>query len=910
MAPRPWSNGPVAAVLAVAAGAQAPSAPHWAFVRPERPQLPAVRASDWPRQPIDFFILARLEEHGVAPAPEADRATLARRLALDLTGLPLAPEEVAAFVADERPEAYDALVDRLLASPHYGERMAQDWLDLARYADTNGFGDDTPRQMWLWRDWVIESFNRNQRFDEFTVEQLAGDLLPAPSLAQRIATGFHRNHPLQAEADGQPGEYHHRHVADRVATTGATWLGLTVGCAECHDHKVDPLSQRDYYRLFAFFDNLEERGLRGGENPVPSLAVPSVEQGAQLLELGQRLDALAARRARLELETAGERERWLRSLAVDDAALPAADVHLPLDESDRHVTITGLGQASFVAGVRGGALHLDGNDSVADAGDRGVLSADAPWTISAWLRLQPNGRPASGAIAARIVESGNEQGYWLGLSEGRPWISLVGDGGDRDEIAQRGRDAIPPGEWHHVAATYDGSRSATGLRLWVDGAPVEATSRRAERLVGSAHADTALRIGGSDGSPFAGAIDEVRIHSEALPEHALHTLVTVDLAGAAPRRGEDRGLQALLERFFATRVHEELRALAAAQLDLRARHRALLGTVPVTTVMVERATPRTTYVRPRGDYRRRGERVDPGIPGFLPPLPADAPPNRLGLARWLVHPDHPLVGRVVVNRLWRRMFGRGLVVTEDDFGPGGAPPSHPRLLDWLARAFVDDGFDLKRMVQLMVTSATYRQSSHASAAQWAADPDNIWCARAGRWRLDAEAIRDNALAIAGLLDRRVGGPSVRPPQPAGLWPEEEQTAADAHWRRGLYVHVWRTISYAGLSLFDAPNREVCVVRRSRTNTPLQALALLNDPVHVEAAAKLGARMRAAAQRDLDRLRCGLRRCVGREPTTPEIEVLMRLLARLRAQRSDRADERVWSDVAAVLLNLDETITRN
>jgi hypothetical protein len=660
----------------------APWDAHWAYVPPKRPALPVVNDRGWPRNAIDYFVLARLEKAGLRPAPEADRVTLIRRVSFDLTGLPPTPAEIGAFVRDRSPHAYEKVVDRLLASPHYGERMALLWLDLARCADTNGYRLDNHRDIWKWREWVIGAFNRNQPFDAFTVEQLAGDLLPRPTLEQKIATGFHRNTMVNFGNGSDPKEYLHKAVSDRAATTATVWLGTTLACAQCHDHKYDPFTQKDYYRLYAFFNNVPEKGLDGEKaNPVPSLLLPTPAQARRL----------------------------------------------------------------------------------------------------ATLRKQ------------------------------RP----------RDE---------------HL--------------------------RRAE---------------------------------------------------------------------------EEL-----------------LTRIPSTMVMEEMPRPRVTHVLRRGDYLSDGEVVTAGVPASLPPLPDGAPANRLGLARWLTDPNHPLTSRVTVNRWWQMYFGTGLVKTSDDFGSQGEAPSHPELLDWLATELVGRRWDVKAIQRLIVLSATYRQSSHVRRELREKDPDNRLLARGPRFRLDAELIRDNALAVSGLLDRRIGGPSVRPYHPAGLW---EQVAVDGNYssqtyvqskgpdlyRRGLYTYVKRGMPAPFLATFDAPNREACTVNRPRTNTPLQALVLLNDPTFVEAARVLAQRVlqvgpagRAGPVRlggahgTPDLLQYAFRLCTGRTPEPRELRILIRVLDEQRQNyrqdpqaalalvsvgesprpaELDVAELAAWTAVSNLLLNLDETITR-
>ena len=651
---------------------------HWAFLPPRRPAAPRIRHERWPRNEIDRFIAARLEQEGLEPSLEASREALLRRVSLDLTGLPPTIVEIDAFLADRSDRAYEKVVDRLLASKRYGERMALEWLDAARYADTHGLHVDSHRDMWLWRGWVIRAFNRNLPFDRFTIEQLAGDLLPNPTRRQLIATGFNRNHLISYQGSAIEEKVRVAYIVDRVNTTATVWMGLTFGCAQCHDHKFDPISQKEYYRFFALFNTIDEKAKGGREgNAVPVLRLGSAEQGARL-----------------------------------------------------------------------------------------------------------------SAIRGRMRESGTSK---------------------------------------------------------------------------------------------------------------------------------DK------------------------QSELKKLEKDLLKTIPSTMIMREMKKPRETFFLFRGEYNQRRERVDAGTPECLPPMAEGTPANRLGLAKWLVDPRHPLTSRVAVNRLWQMVFGSGIVISSEDFGSEGAWPVHPELLDWLAVEFVERGWDVKAMLKLMVTSATYRQTSSASPELVARDPDNRLRARGPRFRLSAELIRDNALAIGGLLREKIGGPSVKPYQPAGVWKavaaqkgsytaqSYRQDHGDALYRRSLYSFWKRLAPPPSMVAFDAPKRDVCCVRRQRTNTPLQALVLMNDPTFVEAGRALAQRMmKEGGTGDRDRVTHGFRLATARKPASRELEVLLALLDGQRDQfRADRkaalllvgvgessrdesldpADLAAWTTVAGVLLNLDETITK-
>ena len=898
--------------LTLAALAMAQGPMPWSFAAP-RPARPPALASG-PNHPVDAFVQARLQQAGLAIGPAAPRHVLIRRLSLDLTGLPPTSAEVDAFVADPAPDAYSKLVDRLLASPHYGERMAQHWLDLARYTDTNGYDFDTEREMWAWRDWVIEAFATDLPFAEFTTWQIAGDLLPNATLPQRIATGFHRNHAIAETMIGEPGEYQHKYAADRTATFATTWLGLTVGCAECHDHKFDPISQRDYYGLYAFFDAPEEVGIEPGKHATaaPFLQLPDAAQGSRWLELQRRVGEHEAARARADAEAAAALSEWCRSLPVDAAPVPPPGLRaeFPLDADSTTAKAAGIGKVTFVPGLRDRAVHLDGKSgflcATADAGFR----ADQPFTLTAWVRPEADFAAGPRAIVGKVDEAREGRGWSLSLVGGALAVNLVADANANDALRQRGRDRLLVDRWTHVAATYDGSRTLAGLQLYLDGEPARLAERPAtapapKPLRGDLDQDGDLRLGGLDGQPFLGAIDQVRLFDRALDAAAIEALAAGDIAAAAatPAGGPTSPWVA---EWFHTRHARACRAERLALRDLRHQLEELDGEIARVAVMAAPAKPRPTRLLLRGDFTRPADEIAPAVPASLGALPPDAPANRLGLAQWLVRRDHPLVWRVAANRLWRLCFGHGLVETVDDFGNRGEAPSHPELLDWLAVEFARDGGSHKRLLKLLVTSATYQQASDVPADLLARDPDNRLLARASRWRLDAEALRDQALLLGGLLDRRVGGKSVRPWQPADLW-EELSPERDRH-RRGLYVQANRSVPFTTFALFDLPPREVCMPRRTQTTTPLQALALFNDPNFHAAAAGLAAQLLASPGDDTARLTDGFHRCTARRPAADELHVLGGLLRRQRGRCADELT--AWTAVTAVLLNLDATLTRS
>jgi hypothetical protein len=919
--------------------------PHWSLIPPRRPAVPAVRSSRWLRNPIDAFVLARLEKEGLTPAPEADRLTLLRRVSLDLTGLPPAPEEVDAFLADASPDAYERVVDRLLASPRYGERMAWPWLEAARYADTNGYQSDGERFQWRWRDWVIDAFNHNMPFDRFTTLQLAGDLLPHPTLEQRIATGFNRNHRGNGEGGIIPEEYAVEYVVDRVDTTATVWLGLTIGCARCHDHKFDPISQKDFYRLFAYFNNVPERGkaIKYGNSP-PVLVAPTAAQQEKLRELDRQTDAARVQFEKLLPVAAAAQSVWERSAhrsTADGSIREGLIAHFPFDGHPQNRAGSAVqaqvrgGKAVYGSGRLGSALELDGSCYL-DAGNVARFGFYDRFSCAAWV--YPEG-PEGGTILSRMVDAPQEEGYSIVLEKGRVHVRLVKRWLD-DAIRVESKELLTPGRWHHVVVTYDGSRVADGIRIYLDGRPV-AVQVNLDDLNQTFDTAQPLRIGaggGPDGR-FHGRLDDVRIYHLCLdPEEAAILSVAEPIADLAALPTSERSWQqrAKLRRYFLEQQAPPAVRQAYQHLrQLEQQKKQLADSLPAMMVMQEMPRPRDTFVLLRGEYTRPGEKVAPGIPASLTP-PARMPADRLGLARWLVDPSNPLTARVAVNRYWQMYFGTGLVRTSEDLGAQGEWPSHPELLDWLAVEFIQSSWNVKALQRLIVTSATYRQSSRVSPALAEKDPDNRLLARASRLRLPAFAIRDQALVAGGLLVERLGGPSVRPYQPDSLWRELADTryAQDSGpglYRRSLYTFWKRTVAPPNMITLDAAGRETCIVRTARTNTPLQALILMNETTFVEAARALAQRVLGeAGPTSRERLTLAFRRVVARSPRSAELAVLEEGLQRhlLHFQEHPEAAQQLmgvgetprdrsqdvrelaaYTVIASLLLNLDEAITR-
>jgi hypothetical protein len=937
---------------------------HWSFIVPERPPLPEVKLKNWPRNSIDYFVLARLEKEGLKPSPEADPVTLLRRVSFDLTGLPPTPEEVDAFLkecASAKPQAVDAAyeraVDRLLNSPRYGERMAQRWLDAARYADTNGYQTDGPRTMWRWRDWVIEAYNANMPFDRFTVEQLAGDMLPKPTLEQRIATGFNRNHRGNSEGGVIPEEYAVEYVVDRVDTTATVWLGLTAGCAKCHNHKYDPVSQKEFYQLFAYFNNVPERGkaIKYGNSP-PYIKTPTRVQQRWLNMLETQVKLAEVEWTKLQPELADAQTKWEaaldRSRPIDWTLTRGLKAHFGLDA----MPVNGMpmathGAVQLAPGKIAQAMAFDGV-SYLDAGDVGNFGFFDKFTIAAWILPQND---KGGAIASRMVDTDRADGYSLALQDGKLHVNLVKRWLD-DAIRVETESALAPGRWHYVMFSYDGSRVAEGIRIYVNGA-LQKLKVNLDDLNQSFNTKEPFRIGAGGASRFHGIIDDVRIYERVLTAaEAAQVAATDSIADivAIPPIERSLGQAEKIRTYF---IEEQSRRSREDYLDAYLKLRktredlaAFDESLPTTMVMVEMPTPRPTHILLRGEYDKPGERVFPGIPAVFGPFPKELPNNRLGFAQWLVRRDNPLTARVAVNRYWQMLFGTGLVKSTEDFGAQGEWPTHPELLDWLAVEFMEPSrgmngvnpagqpaqWDIKHILRTIVTSATYRQSSRVTEALKQRDPDNRLLARGPRFRLSAEMIRDQALHASGLLVEILGGASVKPYSPPGLikelhgTDEDEQDHGDNLYRRSLYTYWKRTVAPPALMTFDAANRETCVVRETRTNTPLQALNLLNDVTYVEAARVMAERVLKTAATADDRLTLAFRLTTSRPPLRHELAILraglnehlehyrqdrdaaLKLVSRgeyPRNQKLDVPELAAYTAVCNTLLNLDEVITK-
>ena len=922
---------------------------HWAFVAPKRPPVPAAPEREsrlteletkdapagaelrkkqgtlerWPQNAIDHFILDRLLLEGLAPSPQASPEKLCRRLFLDLTGLPPTPQEVDAFVAESARDpqsATRALVDRLLASPRYGERMVWEWLDAARYADTNGYQGDPTRAMWYWRDWAIKALNDNMPFDQFTREQLAGDLFPNPTREQLIATGFHRNHMINGEGGRIAEESRVEYVQDRVETTGTVWMGLTLNCCRCHDHKFDPISQSEYYQLSAYFNSIDESGGGGNDgqglaNPTFSLGTPEQQKKVEALKAAEQ--ELERERSELEKKLRGEQPKWEEALLAG---------HSPSEklEAKWHVLVP--------------------DEVFSDAGAMVTKSADGTVLVSG------KNPPKDSFVVTVQTKLQGITGFKL---EALPDASLPGSGPGRAENGNfvlsevKLQGSGKPVELAGVSATFEqgpdhkehtsfDNNPETGWALMPQLGKPQTLIFEARSQVGYG-GDTLLsfRLECQSGH-ISHVLGKFRLSATTdnaallrpMPEN-IRNIIAV----AVEKRTEAQ-MKELAEYFLST--HPAVAAAKQKREEAKKARETAERQMPRTMVMRERAKPRDTFILEKGAYDKYGPKVEHGTPSVLPPLKKDAPKNRVALAEWLVAPEHPLTARVTVNRVWQTLFGTGLVKTAEDFGVQGEKPSHPELLDWLALEFVESGWDMKHLVRLIVTSATYQQSSKIPPGMAERDPENRLLSRGARFRLPSWMLRDQALAVSGLIVEKVGGPPVKTYQPAGVWEDAtfgqirySQDHGEALYRRSLYVF-WRRIVQPTL-FFDVANRQNCSVKTGRTNTPLHALVTMNDVTFVEAARALAERMLLAPiQDDGARISEIFRRCTARPATSPEIELLTARLGTLRANyEHDKAaaarliatgeskpnpalhvpDLAAWTAVALLALNMDETLSK-
>lgn len=926
---------------------------HWAFTAPAIPAIPVLQKSDGVRlqNAIDHFIAARLDKERLPQSAEADRVTLARRVSLDLTGLPPTLAEVQAFVNDQSTDAYERMVDRLLASPHYGERMAISWLDHARYADSNGYQTDTSREMWAWRDWVINAFNSNKPFDQFTVEQLAGDMLPNATQDQIVATGFNRNHRLNGEGGRIEQEWFVETVIDRVETTGLTWLGLTMNCCRCHDHKYDPVSQREFYQLFAYFNSVEESGVlapRAGraENTPPVMVLMSPELQSQRDSIQGSIDGAIKKRDEAspripELLSAWEshvRQRSVQSVwkQLDPTVVKSLGGAVIERQTDGSWLATGPNPANDEYRIEI-PLTVDRLSGI-------LLEVIPDMTLPAQsLGRGSNGNFVLTGVSAELQVAGTAQS--IGLTKAQADYEQPNYTADKIQLTvlPEGKRATAGGGWAIDGNNPEKRLTRRAVFTMEKPASVASQSVLVIRMTHDSqfgdHNVGRFRISVSDADT-----DQVGLGDGGLPAdvQAIFDLKP-ELRSAAQAEQ--------LQKYFVEQTDNPVRAAQADLAAAQAKLTAFEASLPTTMVMKEQA-PRDAFILTRGEYDRPTEKVERAVPAFLPPLPEGSSNDRLGLAQWIVSDTNPLTARVWVNREWERFFGTGLVKTSENFGSQAEFPSHPELLDWLASQFMRptalpavngvpaQAWDMKALQKLILMSATYRQSSRATELALQRDPENRLLSRGPRFRLSAELIRDQALAVSGLLVDKVGGASVRPYMPAGVWDETskygdlrgyQHDTGESLYRRTMYTIWKRTAAPPTLLLFDATNREVCTIKRSRTNTPLQALALLNEVTYLEAARSLAFRlMKEGGASPNERLSYGFRLTTAREPSTDELQILLEgyhadhaafavspetarqllTVGELPVPAEvDRVELAAWTVTANVLLNLDEFITR-
>jgi len=925
---------------------------HWAFIPPARPEVPKVDdPAKWARNPVDHFILDKLRALGLEPSEEASALTLARRAALDVTGLPPEPALLDRFLADRSPQAYERYLDELFKSEHAGEHRARYWLDAARYGDTHGMHLDNYREIWPYRDWVIRAFNRNLSFDRFVVDQLAGDLLPNASQDQVIATGFNRCNVTTSEGGSIQDEVNVRYMVDRVETTSTVFLGLTTGCSVCHDHKYDPITQKEFYQLGAFFNNTTQPAMDGNQKDSPPVVVlPRPEDEAEWRQLREDRGRLREELKALAVDSERVRDWWIHQ---DETPLhPVLEdglaVWLPLNErAGRAVTAQVYGERRDVAlpetaewdPERPGIRFQEKAPIELEA--PGLAKPSTPMSVSFWVRTPDN--VVSSVLFNQLAknEQGKEVGWKISLSvQGALTFEIRDAAGKKISGLLPGDEALAPRTWQHVCVRYSGGQSNSSITILVNGVARNMRNASEQYLEAEGGATGPLKVGDVLAS---GALSGLRIYERWLADEEVKLLAAEEQFRTLWRGPHewDRlnpDQRALLTQYHRLAVDLDGQRLTRQLADTQLRRDYIYARSETTLVTQEMPGQPRAFVLERGEYDQRREEVAPGVPAALPPMAADSPRNRLGLAEWLVDARHPLTARVTVNRLWQSVFGAGLVKTSEDFGVMGERPTHPALLDWLSVEFMQSGWDMNHVLRLMLTSATYRQSMVNKPEHLRIDPENRYLARAPRVRLDAEVIRDQALSVSGLLKPQVGGPSVKPYQPGDLWKavafvgsntsDFKQDTGEALYRRSLYTFWKRTSPPPSMAAFDAPSREQCTVRRERTNTPMQALVLMNDPQFVEAARRLAERTVQSAPNDRSRAEWAFRTVLVRPATESDLADLVTAAEEFRehfAQHPDDAKALVatgdsapdgsldvtevatWTMVANTLMNRDDFI---
>jgi len=894
----------------------APWQPHWSLVKPERPAIPEVKDAAWAKNSVDRFVLAKLQSLNLTPAAEADRRTLLRRVSLDLTGLPPNPPLVEQFVNDKSPDAYEKVVDYFMASSHYGEHRARYWLDAARYGDTHGVHIDNYREIWPYRDWVIKSFNDNLPFDQFTIDQLAGDLLPNPTQSQLIATGFHRCNITTAEGGTIPEENLANYARDRVETTSWVWLGLTANCAVCHDHKFDPITQKDFYAMSAFFRNTTQPASDGNvRDTAPVLVMPEGKDAARWHAIPDEKSAQIAKIAAQRKTILPEFEKWYASAQPADVEnrIPGAIVTAPLSEGQGSETQTMINgqplalaldsgaELSWTPGKTGSALKVAKGLGL-NLGDVANFERNQAFSISFWVNAPMDS--AGGSVVAKMDVAKNYRGWDVNMKGADLQVYLVNKWPEDSILVSTAGNALKRGEWRHVTVTYDGSGRGGGVQVFVNGNEAKLRVEK-NTLKGSIMSETPLRIGQRSASDFfSGAVQDLHIFNRELSPLEIREIGKIPAVAvfaskrAAERKPPERAQ--LFEVFAASDAESAAASSKMTQLDREKK--AIQDRSVVTHIQEEKKdTQPMARILFRGQYDQPKEEVGAAVITALHPMPKGAPANRLGLAEWLVAPENPLTARVIVNRMWQEVFGTGIVKSAEDFGIMGETPSNPELLDWLAVEFRESGWDSKRIMRLMVTSAAYRQSAIIAKEKLERDPQNRFLSRGPRFRMDAEMVRDYALAASGLLTEKIGGPSVKPYQPEGVWEAVampgsntsvyKRDAGDALYRRSMYTFWKRAAPPPAMEVFNAPSRESACLRRERTNTPLQALVTLNDPQFIEAARALAERALKAALNDGDSpIQVIAARLLGRPLRGQEVEIVKKNQRDLFAYYSAHPDE--------------------
>jgi mono/diheme cytochrome c family protein len=937
----------------IAAGAQYEK--HWSFIPPEMPEIPQIENPAFPlRNPIDHFVLAKLNAVGLTPAPEADRRTLARRLSLDLTGLPPAPEDVEKFVADQSPDAYEKLVDSLLASPRWGEHRGRYWLDAARYGDTHGIHIDNFREMWTYREWVINAFNHNMPFDQFTVEQLAGDLLPNRTYDQQIASGFNRCNITTNEGGAIAEEYAVLYNRDRTETTAQVWMGLTAGCSVCHDHKFDPLSQKEFYEMAAFFNNTTQNPMDGNiKDTPPIIIIPQDEELARWKELEK--DVPLAKEAVESRKKDGrvDFDKWLTSAAQDivDKMAPVDGmiVQARLNEGEGKSLAIKVGEEEKTLQLTDKAKWQDGppgekalllNGEAAQYPDIGDFEKDQPFSIAAWVKVATN--DSSGALCSRMDNGKDFRGWDFWVQQRRIGMHII-DAWPGNALKVVSKAALPVDKWTHVVITYDGSAKADGLKIYYNGKP-QFVNVEQDKLTGSIKTQVPFKIGQRNTSdPIAAAgLQDLRIYNRVLETFEANSLGQADLLAKTLKKAPDKRTEAEINSLYdwwLGAVDDTYQDAATKQGNLEREQAAIRARGKIAHVMQEKTEPAMAFVLFRGEYDKRKDQVKPSTPAVLPTFPDDYSHDRLGFAKWLLLPEQPLTARVTVNRFWQEVFGTGIVKSAGDFGVSGELPSNQELLDWLALDFRNNGWDIKRFFKQVVMSSTYRQSALTTPEKLEKDRDNRLLSRGPRFRMDAEMIRDGALAASGLLSPKIGGPSVKPYQPDGVWEAVAMIGSNTRnyvrdtgeslYRRSLYTFWKRSAPPAQMEIFNAPSRETCTVRRERTNTPLQALVTLNDEQFVEAARRLAENTLKSADTFDARLDYVTTRLVSRPFENTERSIVRKVYDRLIDRYKDeesakklvavgesKADAMLpvtelaaWTMTINELMNLDEVLNK-